>query len=1454
VRNRSLFVGFVLGTVGVASLVVAPFRPAGISAQETPPGSSSPAVGKAVRFAVSEAARDLPPAETKPEDTGDLGLKQIPTRVLRSGVTEEGSPDAVVQDSVVTLATPAPSVSFDGISNQDNFNAFGFRVSPPDTNGDVGPNHYVQMVNLLARVYDKTGAPLTPPFKLSSLFAPLGGQCAAADQGDPVVVYDPLADRWLLSQFAFASFTSPPYFECIAISQTSDPAGAYFLYAFQTPGANFPDYPKLAVWHDGYYMTVNQFLNGGPFNGTGAYAFERQKMLAGDPTASFIYFNLDLASHPEGIGGALPSDLDGLVPPPPGTPNYFSYFIATEFGDPSDGLRMFEFHADFVTPANSTFTERADSPIAVAAFNPLSPAGRDDIEQPPPASAAASLDAISDRLMHRLAYRKSDTYESLVVNHTVNVGTGTTLATHQAGVRYYELRRPLPGGSWTVAEQATFAPDTHNRWMGSAAQDHEGSLCVGYSVSSLTTHPSVRYACRLATDAPGGLFQGETSLVAGSGVQTNTGSRWGDYSALNVDPTNDCDFWYTNEYYTAASQATSTVGWVTRIGMFRLSGCTPAGRGIIEGAVINAVTGMPISGAVVQTTNGFNRITGALGTYSMATTPGTYDMVASKPGFESAVASGVVVTASGTTTQNFALTPIPIIMTAGDAVLIGETCGPATGAIDPGEEVTVSFSFKNTGAADTTDLVVTLLPMGGVTNPGAPQSYGVVAAGGASVSRSFTFTADPALNCGDDIIATLSLQDVAASLGTLSFTLKIGALSNLAVTDSYSTGDLATPIPDLSTIEVPIEVPDAGVISDVNVRLRLNHTFDGDLEIRLVAPDGTAVLLSNNRGGAGDNFGSGPNNCSGTFSVFDDSAATPIASGVAPFAGSFRPDQPLSALNGKASNGTWKLRISDTAALDVGTVGCVQLEISRRLRLCCPFVGGEAAIAPVPPAVLTAESCHPANQAPDPDELVTVGFPLLNVGLGPTSNLTATLLSGGGVNTPSGPQSYGALSPVSAPVSRPFSFVPSGTCGGTITATLQLQDGLADLGTALFNLRIGSTAEIPGGTFSNPGTITIPAGAPGSTSGAASPYPSSIGVAGVTGTVSKVTATLTNMNHTFPDDIDILLVGPAGQRIVLMSDAGGSLDLLNVTLTFDDSAAGLPDSAQITSGTFRPTNFGTGDAFPAPAPGPPHGSALSAFNGTDPNGTWSLFVTDDAGADVGNIAAGWSLTITSAVPVCCDEPCSLSCPADITQGTDPGQCTSAVTFSNPQVSGSCGIISCSPPSGSAFPVGTTSCGCTATRTQDGGTTSCGFSVNVLDTEPPVISNAAASPSMLWPPDHRMVNVLVSYDNSDNCIGTCSLSVNSNEPIKGLGAGDTAPDWEILDAHHVRLRAERSGTGSGRIYTITITCTDLAGNTSSQQVTVQAPHDQRGGASSSLPSIRTPNADIMTRPEPGRRPR
>ncbi|MFL6256303.1 MAG: hypothetical protein ACJ74T_14960 [Pyrinomonadaceae bacterium] len=863
----------------------------------SPEPNSARAVGFAVSRPLAEVARRASKASRRNARVGEEEHEVAENEVTRvvSPQAQAEADDAVVRGLTRDTALqtrlpapnmPAPTVSFEGLGRAENIAAGFGNFSPPDTNGDVGPNHYVQMDNLLVRVWNKAGTPQTAPFKLSSLFTSLGGQCAQPDRGDPLVLYDQLADRWMLSQFAYANKSAAPYHECIAVSKTGDPTGAYYLYDFVTPGNEFPDYPHLGVWPDGYYMMVHQFTNGGSFNGTGVYSFDRVRMLAGDSTASYIYFDLNRTAYPEAIGGMLPSDLDGLTPPPAGRPNTFVYFTTTDFNDPANGLRLFDFHADYATPANSTFTERAEStyavPLAVAPFSIVTPQGgvegRSAVPQPPPATSATGLDAITDRLMFRLQYRNRGGFETLVTSHTVGVPAATSFGTFRAAPRYYELRSTA-GGPFVVQEQATFAPaDGVSRWMGSAAEDNQGNLAVGYNVSSTTVFPGMRYAGRLATDPPGGLAQGEATLIAGTGVQTSTANRWGDYSALTVDPSDDCTFWYTGEYYTAAGQAASAVGWQTRIGSFKFAGCTAPAKGTAHFTVTNCTSAAAIANAVITIDGITYGVTATDGTFDATLAPGPHTYSITKAGgslatgnfnvtdgnttnvsdcIKSGTAHFVVTdctaaanvggaavsidgTAAGTTsaggTLDVALTlgshtytitkvgyaptsnsfnitdgnttnvspclqGVPVIIANGASLMADAN---ANGAVDPGEAVTVNFGLKNNGAGATSNLVATIQATGGVTSPGAPANYGVVAANGGTATQPISFTADAGLACGSTLTATLQLQDGMNDLGNVTYNFTLCPVVIVTAT-AGTTGPI-----DYATLKAAFDAINAG--------------------------------------------------------------------------------------------------------------------------------------------------------------------------------------------------------------------------------------------------------------------------------------------------------------------------------------------------------------------------------------------------------------------------------------------------------------------------------------------------------------------------------------------------------------------------------------------------------------------------------------------------------------------
>jgi len=515
-------------------------------------GPAQPIIGSSVRHDTSPPLRSITPlAPLAPTTIREIPL--FPRPRIERPATPTDAPevvDPVVQDSAGVLAMPSPSVNFEGIGNVDG-------VLPPDTNGDVGPNHYVQIVNLSFAIFSKSGTVLYGPANTNTLWSGFGGPCETTNDGDPIVLYDHLADRWLLSQFAVPG----PFYQCIAISQTGDPTGAWHRYAFLYSNTKMNDYPKFGVWPDGYYMTANQF-DGGGWAGAGVMAFERAQMLAG-LSAQKVYF--DLFGVNPNFGGMLPADLDGPSPPA-GSPGYFMEVDDTIFGFPTDSLRIWQFHVDWTTPALSTFglSSNPNAVLNTASFDSnLCGFSRNCIPQP---GTLRKLDALSDRLMYRLQYRNFGDHESLVVNHTVDVGSD------HAGIRWYEVRDP--GGAPFIRQQGTYAPDASHRWMGSVAMDGNGNMALGFSVSNSTTvFPSIRYVGRLAGDPLGTMPQGEATLIAGGGSQTHLASRWGDYSMMAVDPTDDCTFWYTQEYYST----TSSAGWRTRIGAFKFPTCTGGG-------------------------------------------------------------------------------------------------------------------------------------------------------------------------------------------------------------------------------------------------------------------------------------------------------------------------------------------------------------------------------------------------------------------------------------------------------------------------------------------------------------------------------------------------------------------------------------------------------------------------------------------------------------------------------------------------------------------------------------------------------------------------------------------------------------------------------------------------------------------------------------------------------------
>ncbi|MFZ0285568.1 MAG: hypothetical protein WAL32_10075 [Terriglobales bacterium] len=517
IRSLNLLLGFVL-----LSGIVPGF---GENVQKNPRVTYN--VRHDVSLPLREMARNAPPpAPGMIEMREHLSPPHIFTKI--------GGVDPVVQREFLPNGRTTNLLSFDAI----NGNEAG--AIPPDTNGSIGSAQYVLITNFDYAVYDKTsGNQILAPTRIHVIWSGFGGQCGTEDGGDPIVLWDKLAQRWLVEQLEYFSTNQV----CLAVSTTADATGSYNRYAFDF-GNDLPDYPKLGIWPDAYYLSVNSFgLGYGE-----PCAFDRNAMLSG-ASAAMICFTPNSSNF-----GFLPSDLDGATLPPTGAPNHY-----LELGNTTTTLNEFDFHVDFVNTSNSTFT--GPHKMTVPNYAQLCGGGGGAcIPQPSP---GALVDAIGDRLMYRLAYRNFGDHESMVVTHSVRPGTGSSAA---AAVRWYELRATPPGSAFKPYQGGTVQHPTLSLWMASIAMDKVGDIALGGSGSSTTQKPLIGYIGRVPSD-PLGKMEAPVIIATSSGVQTGS-NRWGDYSSMSVDPSDDCTLWYTTEYY----QADGT-NWVAHVNSFKFNNC-----------------------------------------------------------------------------------------------------------------------------------------------------------------------------------------------------------------------------------------------------------------------------------------------------------------------------------------------------------------------------------------------------------------------------------------------------------------------------------------------------------------------------------------------------------------------------------------------------------------------------------------------------------------------------------------------------------------------------------------------------------------------------------------------------------------------------------------------------------------------------------------------------------------
>ena len=656
--------------------------------------------------------RDLPEVSV-PFKSQDMPEEMVP--IVKASEAPATWIDPLVDTSLDRLGgaqMPDPIMNFEGLRIQD-----GGGWHPPDTDGEVGPNHYIQVVNIAIGIYDKdTGAELVN-LPYNSFFSPAAAPCNNTNRGDVVVMYDTMADRWLVTDFSLPS--TGPVYQCMAVSMSGDPvAGGWYYYTFMVDadGSPWHDYPKYGVWPDAYYMTANMF---DPWSGVYIWAFDRAAMLNG---SGAIAQKFETGSM---YGSLLPANLKGDLPPA-GSPNYLASFSYP------NTLQIWKLFIDWATPANS----HLDGPTN------LTTANASMINSVPQMGTTQVVDTLGDRLMFAAQYRNMGDHESLWLNHTVASG-GT------AGVRWYEVRDL--SATPTLYQQGTYNPgDGHYRWMGSLATDQDGNMALGYSVSSSTLYPSVRYAGRLNGEALGQLPQGENSIWEGTGSQTGS-NRWGDYSRMTVDPVDDCTFWYTQEYF-----VTTSGNWTTRIGSFKFPSCGVP-KGLIEGTVYNAesmegIAGVPVAAEGLTTT--LTVETDAAGYYAMILPGSTYTLTAGPlpPAYpNSTTVTGVAVTAGQTATVDIPLTGLPNLIENVASIDDNVAGGNNNGYPEPGESGLLLYnSVTNNGGATSTDTgayLTALTP--GVTVDIGDSTYPDILPGGSAINNSpFVITIAPTVPCG----------------------------------------------------------------------------------------------------------------------------------------------------------------------------------------------------------------------------------------------------------------------------------------------------------------------------------------------------------------------------------------------------------------------------------------------------------------------------------------------------------------------------------------------------------------------------------------------------------------------------------------------------------------------------------------------------------------------------------
>ena len=1285
-----------------------------------------------------EAVNTRSEKENEAREARDEKVEEAQERISPIDYGTKATGDPVVQKSLVAQKnnanapnSPDPPAGGSAMLNFDGMSFSGF--APADPTMCAGPNHIIQMINGPTggsdfKIWNRNGVQILAQ---STMFTITGGLYLG--DGDPVALYDQFANRFMITEFGEPTAGSPFINTLIiAVSQTADPTGGWFVYRF-VDNTFFVDYPHWGIWPNVLYATSNDFNTAATaYLGSSVYAFNKVKMIAGNPTAEVQRFRLNDGDNR--YISIAPVSISGPTPPAAGSPGMFVYYNDDNFtASPADvdSISILSLQPDFATPANTTLSFQQG--IAVAAFKSRV-CGNSRACVP----GGSSYDAVSDRIMNRVYFRKFGSSESLVLNHTVDANFPTTPT--KAGLRWYEFKRTT--GAWSINQQSTFSPDADGRWMGTININSQGQIALAYNHSGTGKFASIYFAGRQAGDAANTLTVGDQLIKAGTAYGT-FGNRWGDYNDLAADVNNDSLFWTTSMYGNAAS------AWATRIAAFKLLPCTgpqvltnPVDVTICVGGNAtytasatngtitfkwevssdagNTFTPLTDGGVYSGTSTGTLTITGATAglngnyyrcNFANACTNTAYSTPGKLNAVSQIVVSPAAATICGGIVQPLAITfggtpgPVggtgiwsPVTDLFTNAAATTAYTGTAINTVYCKPTATRTYSVTPSGgacSATPTNVTVTVSPTPTVTAPTVTQPACPVPTTGTIVvnatgpgtleynlnggtwQTSNTFTGLAAGNYNINV----RIQSSPACVATWSGNPIIINPPNTATTTFSYTGP-AVAIPDNNAAGVNITLPVSGLtgtIVDVNFRLD-------------AAPGGGCDNVAGNVNSSVDhtfngdlNFtlrspggttiplitsrgGSGNNFCT---VLLDDDGGFPTASTIPTtggVAGNFAPESPLSGYDGQAANGNWILNVSDIASTDVGNL--------RRFSI----------------IITTSSPCT----APGPT--VTINQAAAQVDPTSVSPVNFTVV-------------------FSAPVTGFLTgdVVLSGTAGattGTVTGS-------------------GATYNVAVSGMSASGTViaTIPAG---------------VAIDGSSNANQASTSTdnsvLFNLVAVVPPTVTI-------DQAAAQADPT-AVSPINFTVVFSEPVSGFITGDVTLSGTAGATTgtvTGSGTTYNV------------AVSGMTASGT--VITTIALGVATGTISALGNLASTSTDnSVTYNLPaCIITCPANITTNATAGQCGAIVNYPAPVVIGSCGTVTSTPASGSFFPVGTT----TVNVVSSAGPV-CSFTVRVNDNQPPSITcpaNITVSNTL----NQCGANVTFTPTATDNC-SVVSLTQSTSTAI------------------------------------------------------------------------------------------